>query len=185
MFNNYCASFAVSVQRLNRTVFFVPQTFLNRFRAQLLLPFIRLLQFWCIVSCKIFFQDETEVGKGVRLSSRGRVILGAKSIGAGCVIHHNVTLGMNLSGREEPGIPTLGKNVWIGPDTLINGAVHIGEGVTILGGTVLTKSLPTGYVVSGNPPRIVCKDFDNSKLLKSNRWDFDADTIREMAESYD
>lgn len=98
---------------------------------------------------------------GVYLSDRGHIILGARSIGAGTIIHERVTIGINLLNK---GIPAIGRNVWIGSDCLISGDITIGDGVTVLPNTVLTKSLPPGVVVQGNPARIVKRDFDNSQL---------------------
>lgn len=98
---------------------------------------------------------------GVYLSNHGHIILGANKIGSGTVIHHCVTIGMNL---ENEGIPTIDRNVWIGPHCVIYGNIHVGEGATVLPYTVLTKSIPAGVVVRGNPARIVARDFDNTAL---------------------
>jgi serine acetyltransferase len=101
---------------------------------------------------------------GVYLSDRGHIILGARSVGSGTLIHDRVTIGINLLNK---GIPDIGRNVWIGPNCLISGEITIGDGVTVLPNTVLTKSLPPGVVVQGNPARIVKRDFDNSRLRES------------------
>jgi serine O-acetyltransferase len=101
---------------------------------------------------------------GVYLSDGGHIILGARSVGSGTLIHDRVTIGINL---QNKGIPEIGRNVWIGPNCLISGGISIGDGVTILPGTVLTKSLPPGVVVQGNPARIVKRDYDNSRLRQS------------------
>jgi serine O-acetyltransferase len=105
--------------------------------------------------------SSTQFEPGVYLSNRGHIILGARIVGTGTLIHERVTIGMNLMNR---GIPEIGRDVWIGPHSVISGDIKIGDGVTVLPYSVLTKSLPNGVVVQGNPARIVKRDFDNSKL---------------------
>jgi acetyltransferase-like isoleucine patch superfamily enzyme len=61
-------------------------------------------------------------------------------------------------------LPEIGPNVWIGPDCIVYGAVTIGEGATLLPGTTLTKSIPAGVVMQGNPARLVLRNFDNTVL---------------------
>jgi acetyltransferase-like isoleucine patch superfamily enzyme len=60
--------------------------------------------------------------------------------------------------------PEIGKNVWIGSDCVVYGAITIGDGATLLPGTVLAKSIPPCVVMRGNPARLVVKNFDNSEL---------------------
>jgi serine acetyltransferase len=107
---------------------------------------------------------------GVYLSNRGNLVIGAQCIGAGTIIHHRVTIGMSLLSR---GTPSIGANVWVGPDCVIYGNIDVGAGATVLPGTVLTKSIPPGAVVRGNPARVVRFGFDNSALRSSLSWDVD------------
>jgi len=58
----------------------------------------------------------------------------------------------------------LGVSVWIGADCVVYGAISIGDGATLLPGTVLVKSIPAGAVMMGNPARLVLRDFDNADL---------------------
>lgn len=139
-----------------------------------------LLKYLSVVLCKIIFQEGAVIGAGVRLSRKGNIIIGAEKVGGGCVIHHNVTFGMHLGDNEGfKGKPKVGDRVWIGPDTIIHGNIKIGDGVTILGGTVLTKNLPDRCVVSGNPARILCREFDNSRLLGSSCYEINPQTIKD------
>lgn len=115
-----------------------------------------------LVKCSIASKSSFEAG--VYLSNRGHIILGARKVGTGTIIHERVTIGMNLMNR---GVPEIGRNVWIGPDCVINGAISIGDGVTVLPGAVLTKSVPPGVVVKGNPARIVKRNYDNSDLRRT------------------
>ncbi len=151
----------------------------------ILRPSFHIIRFFSVALCKIFFQEGTKLGKGVSLSSKGNIIVGAESIGNDCVIHHNVTFGMHLAGNDSTGKPKVADRVWIGPNTIIYGNIKIGEGVTILGRTVLTKNVPDRCVVSGNPGRIVNREFDNARLLKSSRYDVSMQTLQEWTVSDD
>lgn len=104
----------------------------------------------------------TDIGPGFYLSNRGGITLGAKRLGAGCVIHHNVSVGFD---RNET-LPEIGDNVWIGPDTVVYANV-VGNGVVVQGETVLGKSVPDRCVIRGKPGRIVERGFDNSCYLSS------------------
>jgi serine O-acetyltransferase len=112
---------------------------------------------------------EIEIEGGICFSDQGHIIFGPKKTGAGTVIGTRVTVGM---GHADKGRPEIGRNVWIGSDCVVYGAISIGDGATLLPGTVLTKSIPPGVVVQGNPARLVLRNFDNSELR--NRQDVDA-----------
>lgn len=139
---------------------------------------MRIVQQWAAYASVLFAKcdvlSSVEIEPGVYLADGGHLIIGARRIGAGTIIHHRVTIGMNLA---DQGKPTLGANVWIGPDSVIYGNVTIGDGATILPGTVLTKSIPGGTVVQGNPARVVRTGFDNAPLRSSADWNFDAASL--------
>lgn len=101
---------------------------------------------------------------GVYLSDLGYVKLGVRSVGAGTVIHTRVTLGRGLGGQDKPEI---GRRVWIGPGCVIFGGFEVGDGATLLPGTVLSRSAPPGVVLRGNPAKVVRRGFDNSALRRS------------------
>lgn len=71
----------------------------------------------------------------------------------------------------------IGDYVYIGSGALIMPGVTIGNNVLIAAGSVVTKSIPSGSVVAGNPARIISnieeyyqrnKSFDfHSKYLSS------------------
>jgi serine acetyltransferase len=115
-----------------------------------------------VAKCQV--AGRTVIEEGVFLSDRGHIILGARSIGSGTVIHHDVTIGMHPVDR---GLPEIGRRVWIGPGALVYGNIRIGDGATVLPDTVLSKSVPDRAVVRGNPARIVGRDFDNAPLFRS------------------
>lgn len=49
----------------------------------------------------------------------------------------------------------VGKCVWIGANSLILPGVNIGDGAVVGAGSVVTKDVPKGAVVGGNPARIL------------------------------
>lgn len=103
----------------------------------------------------------SQIEDSVCFSDQGHIILGTRKTGAGTVIGARVTIGMS---HVNNGRPEIGRNVWIGSDCVVCGAITIGDGATLLPGTVLTKSIPAGVVMQGNPARLVLRNFDNSEL---------------------
>ncbi|MGF1761408.1 hypothetical protein L4D76_26540 [Photobacterium sagamiensis] len=114
------------------------------------------------IAMKITISNWPEIGPGLYLSNKGGIIIGPKRIGSGCVIHHNVTIGMNLD-KEHPDI---GNNVWIGSNSLIYGRI-IKDGVIVQPGTVVGKNVPACVVIKGNPGTIVRRNIDNSSFLSN------------------
>lgn len=50
---------------------------------------------------------------------------------------------------------TIGNNVWIGGNVVINPGVTIGDDVVVASGSVVTKDIPSHVVAGGNPCRII------------------------------
>jgi hypothetical protein len=67
------------------------------------------------------------------------------------------------------GPPTIGENVWLGPDCVIYGDSRLGNGVTVLPGTILSMNVPDNAVVGDNPAGIMRLGFDNSELRRNSR----------------
>ncbi|BEL05551.1 hypothetical protein Q0Z83_037420 [Actinoplanes sichuanensis] len=92
---------------------------------------------------------------------RGKVVLGdAVRIGA-----HTSILGFNHTMADpdtevfrQPltvkGI-TVGDDVWIGSHVVILDGVHVGDRSVIAAGAVVTKDVPAGAIVGGNPARLL------------------------------
>jgi serine acetyltransferase len=133
---------------------------------------VLILNYLSVVICKVMIDEKSKIGEGLWISPKGKIIIGADILGNGCVIHHNVTIGMSLDKRHKFVAPKIGNNVWIGPNTSIYGNITIGEGATILENTVVSRTLPPGIVVQGNPIQVLKKKFDNSKLRSTPRSDY-------------
>jgi serine acetyltransferase len=113
------------------------------------------------INTKSEIDSRSEIEGGVCFSDQGHIVFGSRKTGAGTVIGPRVTIGVSHVNNE---CPEIGKNVWIGSDCVVYGAITIGDGATLLPGTVLAKSIPPCVVMRGNPARLVVKNFDNSEL---------------------
>ncbi|TAK64009.1 hypothetical protein [Methylobacter sp.] len=113
------------------------------------------------ISSKSDVRHNIEIEGGVCFSDQGYIVFGAKKTGSGTVVGTRVTIGVSHINND---CPEIGRNVWIGSDCVIYGAIRIGDGATLLPGTVLAKSIPAGVVIQGNPARVVLRNFDNSEL---------------------
>lgn len=115
-----------------------------------------------VVLSKSDINAASAIDSGVYLSDRGYLMIGPQRVGRGTVIHHRVTIGSKAgSGTAKA---TVGENVWIGPDCVIYGGIAIGDGATVLPGSVVSFNVPPRAVVGGNPATIIRREFDNSAL---------------------
>lgn len=171
----YCLSsrglLVLEVQRLmryynglRRQVGWTPRTVALR----LVLLLGRIL---AITLAKSDISETSSFDGGVYLSDQGYLIVGPRRLGRGSLIHQRVTIGAKAGGG--PIKPVIGENVWIGPDCIIYGQIEIGDGATILPGTVLSMNVPPRAVAAGNPATIIARDFDNAGLRQNLRTDVD------------
>lgn len=72
-------------------------------------------------------------------------------------------LDAELRRRQEFGKPvTIGSDVWIGGKAVICPGVEIGDRSVIGAGSVVTKDVPAGVVVVGNPAKVIRRADDSS-----------------------
>jgi len=111
------------------------------------------------------------VGKDCRIYTRGfgsepwLVTIGDRVTATSGVqfITHDGSLWLleDEQGRRYRYAPiTIGNDVFIGVNTIILPGVSIGDRVVIGAGSVVTRSIPSGSVVAGNPARFV-KSYDD------------------------
>src|SRR2546425_464749 len=60
--------------------------------------------------------------------------------------------------RREQGPPTLGNNVVVGAGAAILGAITIGDGSRVGGGSVVVNDVPPNSVVVGIPGKVIYRD---------------------------
>lgn len=72
------------------------------------------------------------------------------TVGAGCRIYQNVTIG-EVNGHA----PVVGEGCLIGAGAVLVGDIRIGDGVKIGAGAVVFQDIPAGCTVVAQPPRIL------------------------------
>lgn len=88
--------------------------------------------------------------------------------------------------EQKEGI-TLGNDVWIGMNAIILYGVHIGNGVTVAAGAVVTQDVPDYCVVAGVPAKIVKRKGSDEEIAEMNRiawWDWDESTIEQRTDDF-
>jgi serine acetyltransferase len=138
---------------------------------------LRICHYALVLIAKADITARSQIETEVYISDLGHAILGPQRIGKGSMIHHRVTMGTDPP--NDAATPIVGNDVWIGPDCVIYGSITIGDGATLLPGTVLSKSVPAKAVMEGNPARLVKTNFDNSSLRRSLDWKIDSKSIAE------
>jgi serine O-acetyltransferase len=99
-----------------------------------------------------------KIGKGVFIDHGSGVVIGETAeVGDGCTIYQGVTLGgTSLShGKRHP---TLGRNVTVGVNSSVLGAIALGDNAKVGGGSVVVKDVPANATVVGVPARVVMQD---------------------------
>lgn len=95
------------------------------------------------------------IGKGFYIGHWGNIVINSKvKIGENCNISQGVTIGIANCGKN-PGVPTIGDRVYIGPGAKIFGNVTIGNDVAIGANAVVTHDIPNGTSVGGVPAKII------------------------------
>ncbi len=68
---------------------------------------------------------------------------------------------------------TIGDNVWIGGNTVINPGVIIGDNCVIGSGSVVTKDIPSNSIAAGNPCRVIREITDEDKQYYYKKLKFE------------
>lgn len=94
------------------------------------------------LSGKITFGDYVMMGRDVIIMTRNHEFF-------------NTDIPMSQQGFKEERPVFISSDVWIGDRVIILAGVHVGQGVIIGAGSVVTKNVPPYTVVAGVPARII------------------------------
>ena len=96
-----------------------------------------------------------QIADGVFIDHGMGVVIGETAVvETGCIIYKGVVLG-GTSQERKTRHPHLARNVTIGSNACVLGAIHIGEGARIGSASVVISDVPPGATVVGVPGRIV------------------------------
>lgn len=107
-----------------------------------------------VALCKIFMPKKL-IGGGLVLHHPLLTRINCKSIGRDCQIWQMVTIGKSRPSEGLTHTPKIGNRVKISTGAVVVGNIEIGDDVVIGANCVITKDIPSGYTVIGNPPKVI------------------------------
>lgn len=115
--------------------------------------------FHCAYGFNITLGDGVYINAGCTILDSGGVTIGARSllgpaVQVYCAQHHKDP-DLRAQGQEIARPVDIGCNVWIGGAAVILPGVTIGDGAIVGAGSVVTRSVAAGGIVTGNPARSV------------------------------
>jgi len=133
--------FAQKLHRLPHAVRWIGMPYLATYQ---------LLMYW---ELGIELNYKAKIGPRLRLyHGYALVIHDYAVLGADCILRHCTTIGAR---RGERDCPVVGNNVDIGCNSVVIGAIKVGDGATIGAGSVLIHDVAPGTTVAGNPAKPV------------------------------
>lgn len=102
-----------------------------------------------------------KIGPGFAVEHFGGIEVADCRLGEYCSVGQQTRVGR---GQGAAG-PHIGDGVWIGAHARVYGPLRIGNGTTIAPGARVTRDVPGGALVAGDPARVVLRGYDNSKIL--------------------
>lgn len=105
----------------------------------------RFLTEWCFA---MELPASVEAGPGLKIEhGYGLVVHPSTRLGAGVVLKHGVTIGMNGPGAA----PVIGDGVVFGPGSQVLGPVHVGARSRVAAAAVVLRDVPEDSVAMGVP----------------------------------
>ncbi|HEY9538685.1 MAG TPA: sugar O-acetyltransferase [Kiloniellaceae bacterium] len=115
--------------------------------------------FRCAYGVNTHLGDGVYINTGCVILDCARVEIGAKTLLGPAVQIYTAIHPLDPVERaafvESAKPVTLGRNVWIGGAAVILPGVSIGDNAVIGAGSVVTKDVPAGCVVAGNPAKMI------------------------------
>lgn len=114
--------------------------------------------------CRLIGAPQIRIGNNFYMNS-GCHVLGDVTFGDDVMLGPKVIIWSRDHGMK-PGIPMrsqphtsrpirVGNDVWIGAGAILLKGVTVEDGAVIAAGAVVTKSVPKGAIVAGNPAKII------------------------------
>ncbi|UEM19870.1 acyltransferase [Skermanella mucosa] len=140
----------------------LPGNFLRR-------AFARLTLDTCAPDCEIGFMTwfssrHARVGRGVYIGPM--CVIADAEIGERSLVATRVSIlsGKNQHGfdaegrlipfsRDRAAFVSIGRNTWIGEGAIV--MADVGDGCVVAAGAVVTRPVPSGQIVGGNPARVI------------------------------
>ena len=115
--------------------------------------------FHCAYGINIELGDDVFLNAGCTILDTAPVRIGSSAllgpnVQIYCAEHHK-DAALRCTGLEIARPVEIGKGVWIGGGAIILAGVTIGDGAIVGAGSVVTKDVPAGATVVGNPARLV------------------------------
>ena len=133
-----------------------------------LLPKVMQLIAFLFYSSAVSYK--VKIGKGTFFNHGGFGVLFNSNVVIGdcCKIGNNVSI---VGQGPYKCVPVLKDRVYVGPGAVIQGPVVVEDEVIIAPNAVVTKSVPRGAIVAGNPARIIgwTKNLDYD-IFKNESW---------------
>jgi maltose O-acetyltransferase len=113
--------------------------------------------FHCAYGFNIALGDEVFVNAGCVILDTAQVRIGTSSllgpnVQIYCAEHHK-DAALRSAGLEIARPVDIGERCWIGGGAIILGGVSIGDGAIVGAGSVVTRNVPAGATMVGNPAR--------------------------------
>lgn len=107
------------------------------------------------------------IGRGVFIDHGMGVVIGeTASVGDRTLIYKGVVLG-GTSLEQKIRHPQIGRDVVIGSNACVLGAIEVGDGARVGSGSVVVRAVPAGATVVGVPARVVPPKADRASRLRS------------------
>ena len=109
---------------------------------------------------QVIIGNQVALSYGCVVAAKSKIIIGDYSrIGVGVIIRdntHNYKKGMLLLQSDAEIKPiSIGSNVWICDRAIIFPGVTIGDNAVVAVNSVVTKDVPSGTMVAGQPARVI------------------------------
>lgn len=101
--------------------------------------------FFANYNCTILDEAPVRIGNNCMMAPEAMI----------CTAFHTVEPQGRLEHKGMASPVHIGDNVWIGAKAMILPGVTIGDDVVVGAGSVVTKDVPNGVVVAGNPAKII------------------------------